>query len=75
MSNPADPARDDDVLSGLPMQPTGSGPADLEVAYEHMRLAESAETGAGDQIDPAPIKAKIPIDESAVIAESSAHPS
>ena len=30
-------------LAGLPIQPTGSGVADLEVAYEQMRLANAAD--------------------------------
>lgn len=29
-------------VSALPIQPTGSGVADLEVAYEQMKLAEGA---------------------------------
>lgn len=34
-----------DSFSDLPMQPTGSGAVDLEIAYEQMRLAE-ADDGA-----------------------------
>ena len=29
-------------LTGLPVQPTGSGVADLEIAFEQMKLAEDA---------------------------------
>jgi hypothetical protein len=31
--------------SELPIQPTGSGVADLEIAYEQMKLAEGADAG------------------------------
>lgn len=39
----SDPALDS--FSDLPIQPTGSGVADLEIAYEQMRLAQDAEGG------------------------------
>lgn len=46
-------------LDGLPIRPTGSGVADLEVAYEQMKLAEAAdqaeplnEPGAAHEIGP-----------------------
>jgi hypothetical protein len=41
----ADPTAPDTPLSDLgdlPIQPTGSGVADLEIAYEQMKLAEDA---------------------------------
>lgn len=31
-----------ETFADLPMQPTGSGVADLEIAYEQMKLAEDA---------------------------------
>lgn len=31
-----------DSFTDLPIQPTGSGVADLEIAYEQMKLAEDA---------------------------------
>lgn len=40
----ADPTPDN--FGDLPIQPTGSGVADLEIAYEQMRLAE--DTDAAD---------------------------
>lgn len=46
-----------DNFSDLAMQPTGSGVADLEIAYEQMRLAEDADAadtlsdaGAADEM-------------------------
>jgi hypothetical protein len=32
-----------DTFADLPMQPTGSGVADLETAYEQMKLVEDAD--------------------------------
>ena len=46
----------------LPIQPTGSGVADLEIAYEQMKLAED-DAGVPDVTAP---------DD---VAESAAHPS
>lgn len=41
-------------FADLPMQPTGSGVADLETAYEQMKLAEDADpTPAEDDAEPA----------------------
>jgi hypothetical protein len=57
-----------DNFGDLPIQPTGSGVADLEIAYERMKLAESAEE---DGIDPAATPTEIGDDK----AESAAHPS
>lgn len=34
-------------LTGLPMQPTGSGVADLDVAYEQMKLSQAADASPG----------------------------
>ncbi|MDB5694955.1 MAG: hypothetical protein JWN21_498 [Sphingomonas bacterium] len=77
-----DPTRADislDSLSELPIQPTGSGVADLEIAYEQMKLAEDAgsppgnadmtgQLAAGDQS-----RAQLPPGE--IEVESAAHPS
>lgn len=52
----------------LPIQPTGSGVADLEIAYEQMKLAEQAEADVG-------AVAVTPTDASDAAAESAAHPS
>ena len=60
-------------LSDLPILPTGSGVADLEVAYEQMKLAEDAD-GAVDErgtADPA----LTPTQGGEDAAESAAHPS
>jgi hypothetical protein len=67
-------------LSNLPIHPTGSGTADLETAYEQMRLAEDAEdsdtlfnpSSASEII--AHNSADLPTETEAV-AESAAHPS
>lgn len=55
-----------DLLAALPIQPTGSGVADLEIAYEQMQLqaAEDATTTP-----------EIPTEGGADAAESAAHPS
>ncbi|WP_312488394.1 hypothetical protein [Sphingomonas sp.] len=61
-TTPAEPQSFDD----LPIQPTGSGVQDLEIAYEQMRLAEGR--GTTDA-------ATITLDGSDAVAESEAHPS
>ena len=38
-----------ETFADLPMQPTGSGVADLEIAYEQMKLAEDADEAAAPQ--------------------------
>jgi hypothetical protein len=53
-------------LADLPIQPTGSGVADLEIAYEQMRLAE-------DAAEPPIAEPEATPTEDA--AESAAHPS
>ena len=55
-------------FADLPIQPTGSGVADLEIAYEQMKLAEQAEADVG-------AVAVTPTDASDAAAESAAHPS
>ncbi|MGR6328835.1 hypothetical protein ACU5AX_07205 [Sphingomonas sp. XXL09] len=75
MSDPNPGPHEIESFGDLPIQPTGSGPADLEMAYEQMRLSESAdpEVGPGDQrlVTDTPV----PTDDSPEAAESGAHPS
>lgn len=40
MSNPNEPRAEPDSFNDLPIQPTGSGVADLEIAFEQMKLSE-----------------------------------
>ena len=64
-----DPIRPDaEGQTDLPIQPTGSGVADLEIAYEQMKLAEQAEADVGAVSD-------MPTEPGAAAAESAAHPS
>ncbi|KQR82288.1 hypothetical protein ASG07_11570 [Sphingomonas sp. Leaf343] len=65
---PTDPAPEG--FGDLPIQPTGSGVADLEIAYEQMRLSED-DAGDAMPVDPA----AIPTDGSDDAVESAAHPS
>ena len=65
-------------LSDLPILPTGSGVADLEVAYEQMKLADGAQTAATvdmaderDSVEPA----VTPTQGGDDATESAAHPS
>ncbi|MCP3734581.1 hypothetical protein M9979_06795 [Sphingomonas sp. RP10(2022)] len=53
-------------FADLPIQPTGSGVQDLEVAYEQMKLSEG---------DVAPDAAISPTDDSDAALDSAAHPS
>ncbi len=53
-------------LGDLPIQPTGSGVADLEIAYEQMALANDG--------DPERDADVLPVEHGAT-AESAAHPS
>lgn len=75
MSDPNPHPHEIESFGDLPIQPTGSGPADLETAYEQMRLSESAnaEIGPGDDL-PA-TDTPIPTDDTPDAAESGAHPS
>ena len=71
-----DPKTPDTPLD-LPLQPTGSGVADLEIAYEQMRLADAADLGEAEAdsdvtADRADLK---PLDSGEDTAESAAHPS
>ena len=57
-------------IADIPMQPTGSGVADLEVAYEKMKLAEAADLGDEAASDDDPL----PTTGGTGAAESEAHP-
>jgi len=57
-----------ETYGDLPIQPTGSGVADLEIAYEQMKLAEQAETDVG-------AIATVPTDTGDAATESAVHPS
>jgi len=54
-----------ETFADLPLQPTGSGVADLEIAYEQMRLADDAASAS----EP------MPTNDTPDAAESEAHPS
>jgi hypothetical protein len=58
----------------LPIQPTGSGVADLEIAYEQMRLSEDTDADVpalNDDDDPT----TMPTESGDAATESAAHPS
>jgi hypothetical protein len=75
MADVNDPTHEPESYTDLPMQPTGSGPADLEVAYEQMRLAEEAEGTTGGVPTAAVADAAMPVSDAGAVAESEAHPS
>lgn len=69
-----------DDFGNLPIHPTGSGAADLEVAYEQMKLADDAD--ASNALDLAGLRAQtenLGTDttgmETEAVEESAAHPS
>lgn len=67
----SDPSHNDptpDNFGDLPIQPTGSGVVDMEIAYEQMRLAADDDT----VVDPVTI---IPTETGPDAADSEAHPS
>lgn len=79
MTDPTAPETALNTFGDLPMQPSGSGVADLEIAYEQMRLAEEAgaddigiATGATDETDDA---ANVSIALNDAAEDSAAHPS
>jgi hypothetical protein len=76
MPDPTDPhpdsARDPNGFGDLPIQPTGSGVADLEIAYEQMRLDEGVD---GADALPADPDAVVPTEDGLDAADSAAHPS
>lgn len=70
-----------DNFGAFPMQPTGSGVADLEIAYEQMKLAED---GDGDGLSENVVKpdeitsgltGMTPTEDVNAAADSAAHPS
>ncbi|MCP4026860.1 MAG: hypothetical protein GY736_11230 [Sphingomonas sp.] len=73
MADVTDPTHEPESYTDLPMQPTGSGPADLEVAYEQMRLAEEAEGTTGGVPAAAVADAAVPVSDAGAIAENEAH--
>lgn len=64
-----------DMLATLPIAPTGSGVADLEIAYEQMQLLaeDDAATSPADPVDATP--ADIPTEGGTDAIKSAAHPS
>jgi len=73
MTDPTDPRSDfeesgPESFADLPIQPTGSGVADLEIAYEQMRLGEDDDR----PVDP---DVAIPTEDTGDAADSAAHPS
>ncbi|WP_343527040.1 hypothetical protein [Sphingomonas sp.] len=66
MTDDRDMAEAPGTFGDLPIQPTGSGVQDLEIAYEQMRLAEGE---AANSVDP------VPTEDGVDVAESAAHPS
>lgn len=73
MPDPTDPRANaghagPDGFGDLPIQPTGSGVADLEIAYEQMRL------DAGDDLS-VDADAVTPTEDTRDAADSAAHPS
>ena len=63
MTDHPDHATPPETFADLPIQPTGSGVADLEIAYEQMQLANDDEAPPADD--------RVGDDE----AETVAHPS
>lgn len=63
-------------LGDLPIQPTGSGVADLEIAYEQMKVAEGAEPDLSSPVGGTSGDADLtPTVRDHDSAESAAHPS
>lgn len=72
MTNPNEPDATPDSFIDLPLQPTGSGVADLEIAFEQMKLTE--ENGEPDiRADDGVESAGVDFSDDA--AESEGHPS
>lgn len=60
----------------LPLQPTGSGVADLEIAYEQMKLAEGADLERAPEDARASDSGHVtPLGRDDNVVESEAHPS
>jgi len=64
MAEPDTATSPPETFADLPIQPTGSGVADLTVAYEQMALA-----GTDDD------EAEVPTEDGPDAADSAAHPS
>jgi hypothetical protein len=68
-------------FADLPIQPTGSGVQDLEIAYEQMALAQDASNPSGEPLDDrmtdsAPNgETSMPIEDEEAAVISAAHPS
>lgn len=76
MTDRSTPDASPEAFIDLPLQPTGSGVADLEIAYEQMKLAEDANperaSTDGRAVDSANVT---PSDRDDDGADSEAHPS
>ena len=72
MSNHSQPEAAPDSFNDRPLQPTGSGVADLEIAYEQMKLSEENVTAASPAGDESELQFT---DASDGEAESEGHPS
>lgn len=79
MTDPNETEPTIDSFADLPIQPTGSGVADLEIAYEQMKLSDPAgladDTGPIDAASDAGGGAAIPVETTDDAIESAAHPS
>ena len=69
-----------DDFSNLPIHPTGSGIADLEMAYEQMKLAEDADASnaldaTGSRAQTEDFETDVTGMETEAVEESAAHPS
>ncbi len=64
-------------FADLPIQPTGSGVQDLEIAYEQMELAKGDTASADEALDGVPSGggAVMPIEDEEAAIISAAHPS
>jgi hypothetical protein len=68
MAEPDPTAHEPETFADLPIQPTGSGVADLMIAREQMALADG-DAGPDDEV------AVVPTEDGADAADSAAHPS
>jgi len=75
MPDITDPTHEPASFGDLPIQPTGSGVADLEVAYEQMRLADEAEDSPIPSSEPSLTDDILATEDTQAAADSAAHPS
>jgi hypothetical protein len=68
-----DTAGEPQTFADLPIQPTGSGVADLEIAYEQMRLEQDEDEVAVST--PEEVAELTPLESGTDATESAAHPS